>query len=56
MTILGLKKPWTWVEPRGTEELIQRLVEASEYNVHERERENLCSLAAAKIKKLSEDV
>lgn len=43
--ILGLRRPWQWVQPKDRAELIQRLLEAREYAVHERERENLCSMA-----------
>lgn len=50
--ILGLAKPWVWVQPKTTQELIQRLLEAREYMVHERERENLCSVAALELQAL----
>lgn len=43
--IIGLRKPWVWVQPKDRDALILRLLEASEYKVHERERENLCRLA-----------
>ena len=42
---IGLRKPWVWVQPKNREELIQRLLDAREYAVPERERENLCSVA-----------
>lgn len=42
---VSLRKPWAWVQPKNREELIQRLLEAREYAVPERERENLCSMA-----------
>ena len=41
----GLRKPWAWVQPRNRAELIQRLLDAREYAVPQRERENLCSMA-----------
>lgn len=46
---LGLAKPWQWVQPANDADLIARLIEAREYAVHERERENLCSVAAAQL-------
>lgn len=55
MTILGLATPWQWVQPRGHDELVKRLLEAADFRVHERERENLCSCAAAAICELRED-
>ena len=45
---LGLITPWKWVQPTNSE-LVSRLIEARELNVHERERENLCSVAAGRI-------
>ena len=42
---IGLRKPWQWVQPKNRAELIQRLLEAREYAVPDRERENLCSMA-----------
>lgn len=42
---VGLRKPWVWMQPKDQAELVQRLLEAREYAVHERERENLCSMA-----------
>jgi len=53
---VGLRKPWQWFQPETTSELITRLIEASDFLVHERERENLCSVAAAKIRTLDEDL
>ena len=51
--IIGLRKPWSWVQPKSREELIQRLFEAREYAVPERERENLCSMAYEALRKES---
>jgi len=53
---VGLRKPWQWFQPETTSELITRLIEASDFLVHERERENLCSVAAAKIRTLDKDL
>ena len=53
---VGLRKPWQWFQPETTSELITRLIEASDFMVHERERENLCSVAAAKIRTLDKDL
>lgn len=50
--IPGLAKPWRWIQPRTDAELIERLIQAREYNVHERERENLCSVAAERLQQL----
>ena len=47
---LGLRKPWVWVQPLNPMDLVSRLEEAADLNVHERERENLCSCAAATIR------
>lgn len=52
MTILGLAIPWKWVQPQGLDELVKRLEDAADLNVHERERENLCSCAAIAIREL----
>jgi hypothetical protein len=38
--IPGLAKPWIWIQPKNDADLIRRLIEAREYAVHEREREN----------------
>jgi len=51
----GLHKPWTWIQPRGDQELLARLQDGFLLAVHERERENLCSVAHARIKALLED-
>jgi hypothetical protein len=51
--IPGLAQPWRWIQPRNDEELIKRLFEAADYMVHERERENLCSVAAYRLKALT---
>lgn len=48
----GLAKPWAWIQPNDDAELIDRLLQAADYNVHERERENLCSVAAHRLKDL----
>ncbi len=48
-TPLGLRQPWQWVQPATDADLVARLIEAREYAVHERERENLCSVAAGRI-------
>ena len=53
---IGLRKPWRWVQPQTTTELINRLIEARDFNVHERERENLCSVAAAKITEMDDEL
>ena len=47
--IPGLADPWKWIQPRTDAELVKRLRQAAEYNVHERERENLCSCAASRL-------
>jgi hypothetical protein len=47
--IPGLTHPWVWIEPRTDAELIERLLQAAKYNVLERERENLCSVAAHRL-------
>jgi len=46
------REPWTWIQPRDTDDLVRRLLEASDLAVPERERENLCSCAHAAIKGL----
>ena len=48
---VGLRKPWQWVQPMNRAELTQRLLEAREYAVPERERENLCSCAYEELRK-----
>ena len=55
-TIPGLAVPWTWIQPRSDAELIERLKQGAEYAVHERERENLCSVAARRIAELLESL
>ena len=50
--IPGLAKPWRWIQPRGTDEILKRLLEAREYSVDERERENMCSVAHGEIVRL----
>ncbi len=47
--VIGLRQPWQWVQPLDDAALVARLIEARDYAVHERERENLCSVAAARI-------
>ena len=47
--IIGLRQPWQWVQPVDDAALVARLIEARDYAVHERERENLCSVAAIRI-------
>ena len=53
---VGLRKPWQWIQPKTTSEIITRLIEASDFMVHERERENLCSVAAGKIRTMDKDL
>lgn len=50
--IVGLRKPWAWYQPKGTDEILNRLIEAREYSVDERERENMCSVAHGEIVRL----
>ena len=47
--IYGLATPWKWIQPSGSVEIKQRLLEARDFNVHERERENMCSVAHGHI-------
>ena len=47
--IIGLRQPWQWVQPPDDTALMARLIEARDYAVPARERENLCSAAAARI-------
>ena len=49
---LGLRQPWQWVQPTSTYDLVVRLYDAREYAVPERERENLCSVAAEALRVL----
>lgn len=44
--------PWTWVQPAGTNALLDRLRIARDEAVPERERENLCSCAMTEITRL----
>lgn len=48
----GLVTPFVWIQPRTDAELLKRLAEARDYNVNERERENLCSAAHDRLKAL----
>lgn len=50
--IPGLANPWVWIQPRTDKELLERLAQARDYNVHERERENLCSVAHYRLAEL----
>lgn len=43
---VGLRTPWKWVQPETREDLIQRLNDAADLAVPERERENCCKVAA----------
>jgi hypothetical protein len=52
--ILGLAKPYAWVQPDGTDEILTRLRDCYEFAVHERERENMCSVAHGEIERLRE--
>lgn len=47
---IGLRKPWQWEQPRDDDELLARLRDGYMFAVHERERENLCSVAYGRIK------
>ena len=47
--IVGLREPWQWVQPLDDAALVARLIEARDYVVPARERENLCSVAASRI-------
>lgn len=51
-TAVGLRTPWKWVQPKNHHELVQRLNEAADLAVPERERENLCKVAADFLYKL----
>ena len=51
--IPGLAKPWAWIQPKNDAELVRRLCQARDYRVHERERENLCSVAASRLHALT---
>lgn len=52
----GLRKPWQWEQPRGDDELLARLRDGFMLAVHERERENLCSVAHGRIKAMREEI
>ena len=54
--IIGLRSPWAWVQPRDTAEIKQRLLEARDFMVHERERENMCSVAHGEIERLEREL
>ena len=43
--IPGLARPYAWIQPVTYEQLLERLAQAREYAVNERERENLCAVA-----------
>ena len=45
----GLRKPWAWIQPIGIDNLIARLQDARDLAVPDRERENLCSMAATAL-------
>ena len=49
---VGLRKPWKWIQPKDLDDLIARLHQAADLAVHERERENLCQVAADHLAKL----
>ena len=55
-TPLGLRKPWQWEQPRGDDELLSRLRDGFMLAVHERERENLCSVAYGRIKAMRAEI
>ena len=56
MIIPGLAKPWCWIQPKGTDEILRRLLDAREFSVDERERENMCSVAHGEIVRLRDEV
>lgn len=43
---------FTWVQPTSQTELLQRLADARDLAVDERERENLCACAHTEIERL----
>jgi hypothetical protein len=47
---------WQWSQPATQAELLQRLADARDLAVPERERENLCACAHAEIARLQEEV
>ncbi len=51
-SIPGLARPWRWIQPKGTDEILRRLLDARDLNVLERERENMCSVAHGEIVRL----
>ena len=53
---LGLAKPWRWEQPRDDDELLARLHDGFSLAVHERERENLCSVAYGRIKAMRKEI
>lgn len=53
--IVGLRQPWQWYQPKDRAELKRRLLEARDFAVNERERENLCSCAHGEIERLEAD-
>ena len=56
MPIIGLRQPWAWVQPKSVAEIKQRLLEARDFKVPERERENMCSVAHGEIVRLERDL
>ena len=48
----GLREPWTWVQPEGLEEVMDRLADARDFRVPDMERENMCSVAHYEMRKL----
>ena len=53
--IPGLARPWKWTQPANDQELLERLAQARDYRVCERERENLCSVAHGRLAALLSD-
>lgn len=53
---VGIRKPWQWVQPHGTDEILARLADCRDLNVSERERENMCSVAHEEIKRQAADI
>ena len=49
----GLRQPWFWVQPRTIGDILNRLTDALEYAVPERERENMCSVAFGTIARMA---
>lgn len=50
---VGLRQPWSWLQPRSLAEILQRLEDARSLNVPARERENMCSVAHGTITRLA---